>query len=75
MFWRLELSGVAEICTSEVSSRRNWLKLSCGAPARVVLRVSLIVEGFVVVELKAVDRFHPIFSAQVITQLKLTDLN
>jgi|SRR5688500_5329192 len=36
------------------------------------LKLDLIVEGRVIVEVKAVDRFHPIYQAQVITYLKLT---
>jgi GxxExxY protein len=36
------------------------------------LKVDLIVENSVVVELKAVDQIHPIHKAQVITYLKLT---
>jgi GxxExxY protein len=36
------------------------------------LKVDLLVEGCVVVELKAVERLHPIHLAQVITYLKLT---
>ena len=37
-----------------------------------VLRLDLLVQGCVVVELKAVERLHPIHLAQVITYLKLT---
>ena len=37
------------------------------------LKVDLIVEGFVIVELKAVERLLPVHLAQVITYLKLTD--
>ena len=36
------------------------------------LKLDLLVEGFVVVELKAVDHLHPVHLAQVITYLKLT---
>jgi GxxExxY protein len=36
------------------------------------LKLDLLVEGCVVVELKAVERIHPIHLAQVITYLKLT---
>lgn len=36
------------------------------------LKLDLFVEGRVVVELKAVERLHPIHLAQVITYLKLT---
>jgi GxxExxY protein len=36
------------------------------------LRIDLLVEGRLVVEVKAVDRIHPVHQAQVITYLKLT---
>jgi GxxExxY protein len=36
------------------------------------LKLDLLVEGCVVVELKAVDNLHPVHLAQVITYLKLT---
>jgi|SRR5215203_3762665 len=36
------------------------------------LKIDLIVEGKVVVEIKAIDRLHPIHQAQVVTYLKLT---
>ncbi len=38
-----------------------------------VLKVDLLVEDCVVVELKAVDHLHSVFLAQVITYLKLTN--
>jgi GxxExxY protein len=36
------------------------------------LKLDLLIEGCVVVELKAVDHLHPVHLAQVITYLKLT---
>jgi GxxExxY protein len=38
------------------------------------LRLNLIVAGSVVVELKAVDAMHPLYTAQLLTYLKLTGL-
>ena len=35
-------------------------------------RVDLIVEDLVLVEIKSVERMHPVFDAQVLTYLKLT---
>ena len=43
-----------------------------GRRIRHTLRLDLLVEGVVVVELKSVERLHPVHSAQVITYLKLT---
>jgi GxxExxY protein len=37
------------------------------------LKIDLLVDGRLVVEVKAVDRLHPVHQAQVITYLKLTD--
>jgi GxxExxY protein len=36
------------------------------------LRIDMLVNGLVVVEIKAVERLHPVHQAQVITYLKLT---
>ena len=36
------------------------------------LKLDLLVDGCVIVESKAVERLHPVHSAQVITYLKLT---
>jgi GxxExxY protein len=44
------------------------VKLNCG------YRLDLLVDGLVVVELKAVERIEPVFEAQLITYLKLTGL-
>jgi len=44
-----------------------------GIPINSSLRLDLIVEGIVVVELKAIECVHPVHLSQVITYLKLTD--
>src|SRR5258708_750110 len=43
-----------------------------GQRVRDDLKVDLLVDGRLVVEIKAVDRLHPVHQAQVITYLKLT---
>jgi GxxExxY protein len=43
-----------------------------GQRVRSELRVDLLVEGCVIVELKVVDHIHPIHLAQMITYLKLS---
>jgi GxxExxY protein len=43
-----------------------------GQPVRDDLRVDLLVDGRLIVEVKAVDRLHPVHQSQVITYLKLT---
>jgi GxxExxY protein len=37
------------------------------------LRIDVIVEGLVIIEVKAVDEFHPIFESQLLTYLRQTD--
>ena len=44
-----------------------------GVPINSRLRLDLVVEGLVIVELKAVECVHPIHSSQLITYLKLAD--
>jgi len=43
-----------------------------GQRVRGDLKIDLLVDGRLIVEIKAVDRLNPIFQAQVITYLKLT---
>lgn len=56
----------------------NWRR-QVGVPAtykgvtvETGLRLDLIVEGSVIVEIKAVDALHPVHEAQLLTYLKLT---
>src|SRR5687768_8869117 len=44
-----------------------------GVPVNSSLRLDLIVEGIVIVELKAIECVLPVHSSQVITYLKLAD--
>ena len=37
------------------------------------LRLDVLVEELVICELKAVETMHPVFTAQLLTQLKLTE--
>jgi GxxExxY protein len=46
-----------------------------GAHLALTFRVDLVVERSVIVEVKAVDRLHPLTDAQVLTYLKLTGLS
>jgi GxxExxY protein len=55
-----------------VESERHVPLMYKGEPLHGKLRIDLLVEGCVVVEIKAVDHIHPIHLAQVITYLKLT---
>lgn len=39
------------------------------------LRLDLLIDDLVIVELKAVDELNPVWQAQIISHLKLTDLS
>ncbi len=54
------------------SERRITLTYK-GVPINSKLRLDLLVEGVVVVELKAIEGIHPIHQSQVITYLKLSE--
>ena len=56
----------------EVDSERHVSLEYKGERIGAALKLDLLVEGSVVVELKAVERLHPVHLAQVITYLKLT---
>jgi GxxExxY protein len=45
-----------------------------GQRVRHHLQIDILVDGRLIVEVKAVDRLHPVHQAQVITYLKLSDL-
>ena len=75
------LESVYEICLCYELSRRgirfqrqlnlpvvyDSIRLDAG------LRIDVLVEGCLIVELKAVEEMHPLFEAQVMTYLKLAD--
>lgn len=44
-------------------------KLDCG------FRLDIIVEGMIIIELKSCNRLEPIHTAQLLTYLKLSNLN
>ena len=60
----------AQLCFED---ERHFTLTYKGVPINSRLRVDLIVEGLVIIELKAVECVHPIHSSQVITYLKLAD--
>jgi GxxExxY protein len=63
-----ELSSVGRNCESElpVPVQYKGIALECG------FRMDLVVDGELVVELKAVDALLPVHSAQLLTYLKLS---
>ena len=65
----------------ELKSRRINCKSECLVPLKckevnldTELRVDLIVEDSLVVELKAVEKVHPVHEAQILTYMKLLNI-
>jgi GxxExxY protein len=68
-----------EALAIELELRRIPFELQCqvpllykGRPLRGKLRVDLLIAGKLIVELKAVETMHEIFTAQLLTYLRLT---
>lgn len=66
-----------ELQSRSIKIERQWPvplifrgeKLDCG------YRIDLMVERKIILEIKAVDAFHPIHTAQILTYLRLTNLS
>lgn len=74
------VEAVYEVCLAH-ELRRRGLSVETQVPFPVVyedirldagLRLDMLVEGRLIVELKAVEKMNPIFEAQLLTYLKLT---
>lgn len=76
------LESVYELCLAHELRRRNvqlesQVKLPITYDGLIIdagLRLDLIVAGQIIVEVKAVEKMHPVFNAQLLTYLKLTNL-
>jgi GxxExxY protein len=74
-------SAYRAIMTHEL--RKRGFEVSCEVPVPIVYdevkldvgyRLDLLVNGCVVIEVKAVEKFNPIHEAQLLTYLKLTGI-
>jgi GxxExxY protein len=76
------LESVYEVCLShELKSRglnvrkQVWIPIVYeGVRLDAGLRIDLLVEESIIIEVKAVEALHPIHKAQVLTYLKMTNL-
>ena len=76
------LESVYEVCLCHELRQRGipfqsqvaFPVVYCGARLEAGLRLDLVVADKVIVELKAVEKVSPLFEAQLLTYLKLTDL-
>ena len=64
----LNLRGIPFERQKSMPVSYKGVKINCG------YRLDLLVDRLVVVELKAIERMEPIFEAQLLTYLKLTNL-
>lgn len=64
--YELKQNGLRVDCEVPVPVIYKDIKLDCG------YRIDLLVEDTVVVELKAVDAFHPTYEAQILTHLRFS---
>jgi GxxExxY protein len=62
--YKLEQAGFKVEKEKPVPLTSNGVRLECG------YRIDILVEGVLVIEIKAVDAFHPIHLAQMLTYLK-----
>jgi GxxExxY protein len=75
------LESVYEVCLCKELELRNvkFLKqvplpiIYKGEPLNYEFRIDILVENEIVIELKSVDILHPVFEAQLLTYLKLSD--
>jgi len=66
--YELTQSGLRVLTQVALPVTYQGIKMDAG------LRPDMVVEDSVIVEFKSVDTMHPIFEAQLITYLKLTDI-
>ncbi len=62
----LSLRGLAVQCQVALQVIFKGEKIDCG------YRIDILVENSVIIEVKSVDKFHPIHEAQLMTYLKLS---
>ena len=65
--YELSQAGLSFLRQVHIPIEYKGIKLDCK------YRLDLIVEGAVIIEIKAMERFDPIHSAQLLTYLKATD--
>src|SRR5687767_7970885 len=63
----LSLRGINFECQKPLPVNYKGMKLDCG------YRIDILVEGVLVIEIKAVEKLLPIHEAQLLTYLRLSD--
>jgi GxxExxY protein len=69
MFYMVRQNGLIVEKEKPIPLTFNDVKLDCG------YRIDLLVENKLVIEIKSVEEFHPLFIAQVLTYLRIGKFN
>jgi GxxExxY protein len=65
LVYELQLAGLKVECECSIPVIYKGVKMACS------YRLDLLVEGLVIVELKAIEKILPVHGAQLLTQMKL----
>lgn len=65
--FELQNAGLSIIRQKPVPGVYKNIKLECG------FRIDILVENMIVVELKSVDAFNPVYEAQILTYMKFAE--
>ena len=65
----LRVKGFSFVRQHPITVRYKGVKIDCG------YRLDLLVEDKVIIELKSVDKLTPLYDAQLLSYLKLCDIN
>ena len=65
----LSVKGISFVRQHAITVRYKGVEIDCG------YRLDLLVEDKVIIELKSVDKLTPLYDAQLISYLKLCDIN
>tara|TARA_Y100000294_G_scaffold119388_1_gene110852 strand:- start:5 stop:382 length:378 start_codon:yes stop_codon:yes gene_type:complete len=67
--YELSQAGIKFLVEAELPVKYKNVRISCG------YRIDLLIKNQLIVELKCVDKIHPIHEAQILTYMKLSKVN
>ena len=66
--YELSHAGITFLVEAELPVKYKNVRISCG------YRIDLLIKNQLIVELKCVDKIHPIHEAQILTYMKLSNV-
>jgi GxxExxY protein len=66
--YELSHAGIKFLVEAELPVKYKNVRISCG------YRIDLLIKNQLIVELKCVDKIHPIHEAQILTYMKLSNV-